>query len=238
MGIGRAVALKLAGQGANVAIFDMNRDAANETAQLVKKAGGTPLVVVAGVTDAAAVTRGVQEVVDTFGRLDGAFNGAGLRQQGGALVDIELTAWRDLMDVNVTGTFLCVQAEMRAMLKTGGGAIVNAASMLGVVGTVNTAAYTSSKHAIVGLTRVAALEGAPNGIRVNAVAPGFTATPMTAGMFPGGHEELQKIKGPDIPVGRLASPEEMADVISWLLSDQSSSVVGQPIVADGGYTAK
>ncbi|WP_336971392.1 SDR family oxidoreductase [Sphingobium aromaticiconvertens] len=237
LGIGRAVALEFAAKGSNVAIVDLNAADASETAELVRNVGAKALVLSLNVTDEDAVSRAVDEIVDRFGGLDCAFNGAGMRQNGESLADLSLKTWRAIMDVNVTGVFLCLKAQMRAM-REHGGAIVNASSMLGVVGSVNTAAYTSSKHAVIGLTRVAAIEGAPKRIRVNAVAPGFTATPMTSNMLPGGHAELERLKGPEIPLGRLAAPEEIANVIAWLLSSQSSYVTGHTLVADAGFTAK
>ena len=236
-GIGKAVALTLARAGARVAVLDINAEAASRTKDEIIALGGQAIADEINVTGEASVAAAFATVERSFGAIDIAFNSAGVRHERLDLIDTSLAAWKRIVDVNLTGVFLCVKAELAAMIPRKRGAIVNVASMLGIVGREKTGPYTASKHAIVGLTKTAALEAAAHGIRVNAVAPGFTATPMTEDMVPGGFAGLAQAVAHTIPLGRLAAPEEIAAVVAWLCSDQSSYVTGHTLTADGGFTA-
>jgi NAD(P)-dependent dehydrogenase (short-subunit alcohol dehydrogenase family) len=237
-GIGRATALHLAASGYRLALIDANLQAAEETAQMLSgDMAGQALAMRVDVTSEDAVNSAVSTTVDHFGSLDAAFNGAGIRQQRADIMTLTYEAWRSLMDVNVNGVFLCTRAQLVHMCRQGSGSIVNAASTLGLVGRPNTAAYAASKHAVVGLTKVAAIDAAPHGVRVNAVAPGYTATAMTVSMSEGGFDGLLDAVGPLVPMARLAQPEEIASAIAWLCSGQASYVTGHVLTADGGFTA-
>jgi NAD(P)-dependent dehydrogenase (short-subunit alcohol dehydrogenase family) len=237
-GIGRATAILCGRLGASLVLADRNREGAEETARLC--AGGTePHVVVGDVTSPADAERWVERVVERFGRLDCAFNGAGIEGGVAPTHAYPRDDWREVIAVNLDGVFHCMQAELRQMARQGSGSIVNAASMLGVMGYTNLAAYNAAKHAVVGLTRTAALEYAPLGIRVNAVCPGFIETPMVMerGVAPASDPQVWRALADLHPMQRLGKPGEVAAAIAWLCSDASSFVTGHPLVIDGGMTA-
>ena len=220
-GIGAATVALLRERGAMVIVADL--------------AAGDGVIAL-DVTDEAAVDAAVERVVAEHGRLDLAVNSAGTSGTYAEIVDSTTDAWRRTLTVNLDGTFFCVRAELRAMLVAGGGAIVNVASGAGRMGVPGMAAYSSSKHAVLGLTRTAALEVARKGVRVNAVCPGGTRTPMLRG-FVGGDEAALEAMGRHSPMGRLGEPEEIAEAIVWLLSDAASFVTGAALDPDGGITA-
>ena len=237
-GIGQATVMRLASDGAHIIVADMQAEAAAVTAADVHTAGGSAEVCELDVTDHGAVAAAVQDIVAEHGRLDGAFNNAGIGGPTAKVVDIDPTDWAKVIAVNLTGVFNCIQAEIAQMAKQDtGGSIVNTASIGGVVALPRATAYNAAKHGVVGITRTAALEYAPQNIRVNAVCPGFIDTPMLeagAATTP----ERRDLIAAAVPMRRVAGPHEVADVVAWLLSDQSSYVTGTAMPVDGGWTAK
>jgi NAD(P)-dependent dehydrogenase (short-subunit alcohol dehydrogenase family) len=238
-GIGRATALAFARDGARVVVSDVT-DAGQETVTLIESGGGQARFIRADVSDPAQVEQMVVEAVAAFGRLDIAFNNAGISGSsaggGGPTADYPLAAWNQVIAINLTGVWLCMKAEIPAMLANGGGAIVNNASILGLVGFANAGAYVASKHGVVGLTRTAALEYATAGIRVNAVCPGFIHTPMIAGIE--ADRDTSGAIAAKHAMNRLGDPDEIAGAVLWLASPAASFVTGQAIAVDGGYVAQ
>jgi NAD(P)-dependent dehydrogenase (short-subunit alcohol dehydrogenase family) len=220
-GIGAATVALLRQRGATVVAAD-----------IADAAGAVRL----DVTDEAAVEALVDAVVDEHGRLDLAANVAGVPGTYANVVDADFGTWRRTLSVNLDGVFLCLRAELRAMAANGAGSVVNVSSAAGRMGVAGLADYSASKHAVLGLTRSAALEVARSGIRVNAVCPGTVRTPMLRG-FAGGDEEMLEKMGRRTPIGRLGEPSEVAEAIVWLLSDAGSLVTGSVLDADGGVAA-
>ena len=236
-GIGRATARLFAREGALVAIGDLDLAAAEETASMVEAAGSRALAVRLDVADDASMSAFVADTVLHFGRLDAAFNNAGICAEFG-----ENTWDMDLIDrtmaVNYRGVVLSIWHEVGPMLESGGGAIVNSSSMMGLVANPNQPGYISSKHAVIGLTKQAALQYAARGIRVNAVCPGTILTGMNDRPEIGGHDGARERGKLLNPIGRVAEPEEVAEAVIWLASDRASFVTGQALAVDGGYTTK
>jgi NAD(P)-dependent dehydrogenase (short-subunit alcohol dehydrogenase family) len=232
-GLGRASAIALARAGATVTVADVDERGGNETAALVsEEAGGDADFVRADVTQADEVEAMVDKAVARWGRLDCALNNAGTTGVSAPTADYTLDDWNRAIALNLTGVFLCLKYELPAMLERGG-AIVNMASGAGLVGFPGLPAYVASKHGVVGLTRAAALEYASQGVRVNAICPGSTRTPMLEG-FMGGDEQVERMMTRAVPLGRLGRPEEIADAVVWLCSDAASFVVGHSLAVDGG----
>ena len=234
-GIGRATALAFAREGSKLVIADVNAEGGEETVRLVKENGGDALFVRCDVSIASDVEGMVNKAVEAYGRLDCAFNNAGV---GVLKSTVECTEeeWDYTISVNLKGVWLCMKYEMLQMLKQGSGAIVNTSSAAGLVGTQGHAPYTASKHGVVGITKVAALDGAPSGIRVNAVCPGGVLTPMLEPLLvaePQMKEFMQKMH----PIGRIGKPEEIAEAVLWLCSDAASFVTGVAFPVDGGVVA-
>jgi len=236
-GIGRATAEALAAGGASVVIADVDDAGVRATADAIGAADRIA-VVHADVRDEASVGEMVATAVDRFGRLDCACNVAGISAAPQAFVDVDAVEWQRVLDVDLTGVFLCMQAELRQMLRqVDGGAIVNVSSGAGLVPAPGQPHYTAAKHAVLGLTKQAAQEYARSGIRVNAVLPGQTETePMRAYLDaqPDGGERLLR----RIPMGRMARPAEIAEAIVWLCSDASSYVSGDSLLVDGAQIAR
>jgi NAD(P)-dependent dehydrogenase (short-subunit alcohol dehydrogenase family) len=237
-GIGRATALAFAREGAWVAAADLKLEAAQETARLVEAAGGQAVAVEVDVTDDDAVAAMVGAAVRAFGGLDCAFNNAGIapyqvNASGQKIADVAPEAWQRLLDVNLTGVWRCLRHEVAQMRTQGGGAIVNTASVAGLVGLPNSSAYVAGKHGVVGLTRTAAVDHAEDGIRVNAVCPGYIETPMTEDTMRRRGERIME----RVPLARMGKPEEIAEAVVWLCSDRASFVTGAAWTVDGGYTA-
>ena len=231
-GIGEACAHRAAAGGARVAVVDITREAAERVASEI---GGDARAIEADVADEGSVAEMVATVVEQFGRLDGAINNAGIGGAHFAVGDYTLDDWRRVMRVNLDGVFLCVREEIRAMRKTGGGSIVNMASVLAAAGYPEQVAYVTSKHALVGLTRVAALDHASDGIRVNAVGPAFILTPLVEKtMTP----EAIAAVAPMHALGRWGLPEEVAEMTAWLLSDAASFATATFYPLDGGLLAR
>ncbi len=236
-GIGRASAIAFARWGAHVAVCDLHPDGGEATVEEITAAGGVAAFCKVDVSNEADVERMVGSTVDRFGRLDGAFNNAGIGMRNKSVMDLTEADWRAVLDVNLTGVFFCIKHEMRAMRETGGGSIVNAASAAGLRGQINAGDYVTSKHGVIGLTRTAAIEGGQIGIRVNALCPGLTMTPLT--------EELMRdpVYAPTVDellkrhvIGRFGMPDDIANAAGWLLSDMSSWITGTPLSVDGGLT--
>jgi NAD(P)-dependent dehydrogenase (short-subunit alcohol dehydrogenase family) len=238
-GIGRATSLLFAEKGAKLVLADVDVGGNEETARLVAERGGEALSVRCDVTDSAQVRALVAAGVERFGALDCAFNNAGIGGASAALADYDEQAWNQVIAVNLTGVFLCMQSELRQMVQQGGGAIVNAASLVGVMGYQYLAGYAAAKHGVVGLTRTAALEYATHGIRVNAVCPGWIETPMVMdeGPAPASDPEVYAAIAGMAPMKRLGMPIEIAQAVAWLCSDEASFVTGHPLIVDGGVAA-
>jgi NAD(P)-dependent dehydrogenase (short-subunit alcohol dehydrogenase family) len=231
-GLGRASALAFARAGARVAVADVDEPGGRETAGLVADAGVGEFVRT-DVTVPDEVEALVARVVDKFGRLDCAVNNAGTTGPGGRTADYSLDDWNRTLALNLTGVFLCMKYEIPRMVAQGGGAIVNMSSGAGLVGFAGLPAYVASKHGVVGLTRAAALEYVKEGVRVNAVCPGSTRTPMLES-FMAGDEQIESMMTASVPLGRLGRPEEIAEAVVWLCSDAASFVVGHAMAVDGG----
>ena len=235
-GIGRATAVAMARAGAKVVVSDLTVASLEETTALVKKEGSDVLALGLDITDVAAVRAAVKKTVERFGRLDCAHNNAGMVLPPASTHETSFDGLKRTMAVNLYGTFHCMQVEIELMLQQGGGTIVNTASIAGMVGSIGNGAYSASKAAVIGLTRTAAVEYAAQGIRINAVCPGIIQTAMTAPML--APEEARKAMLGAIPLARFGSPEEIADVVVWLSSPQSSYLVGAIIAADGGFSVQ
>ena len=236
-GIGRASALALAREGADVVVSDVVEEGGNETLRLIEEAGGKGLFLRGDVADATDVQRIIEEVEAHYGRLDCAFNNAGIEGIQAPTADCTEENWDRVLRVNLKGTWLCMKYEIPLMLKQHRGSIVNTASVAGLVGFPGIVAYNASKGGVIQLTKTAALEYATEGIRVNAVCPGVIRTPMVE-RFLGGSAEAEAAFVAMEPVGRMGTPEEIADAVVWLLSDASSFVTGDALPVDGGLVAQ
>ncbi|RRQ25626.1 SDR family oxidoreductase [Rhodococcus sp. Eu-32] len=234
-GMGREAAILLAGRGARITAVDVNEAGGKETLQAIEAIDGEAQFVRADITVENDVQTMVQEAVDKFGDLYGAFNNAGIIGAGGAVVDLEYDKWKTVMDINLNGAFLCMKYEIPAILAGGGGSIVNTASTAAAIAYPNLPAYVSSKHGVLGLTRQVALDYAAQNIRVNAVLPGSTMTPLAEEAF--ADPEVKAKAEAAQPIGRLGRPEEIAEMAAWLLSDAASFVVGSAFFVDGGVNA-
>ena len=236
-GIGRATAVALARQGVNITIAACRPKEGEETVKLVKDAGSEGIFVKTDVTNEDDIRSLVERSTKKFGRLDYAFNNAGIEESMTPLVDQRSDIFDQIINVNVKGVWLSMKYEIPEMIKSGGGAIVNMSSVAGVMGFPQMPIYIASKHAVLGLTKSAALEYARSGIRINAVAPGAVNTDMAKRVVEGNPQLSQTLTSMH-PIGRTAEPEEIADVVSWLLSDKSTFVLGHTLLADGGIVSR
>jgi NAD(P)-dependent dehydrogenase (short-subunit alcohol dehydrogenase family) len=234
MGIGRAAALIFAREGASVVVADIDEDQGTQTVELVRASGAQASFVRTDVSVAADVAAMVQYAVDTYGGVDCAHNNAGIAAPMAPLADYPDDGWDRTIAVMLTGVYLCMKAEIPRMLERGGGAIVNTASGVGLVGYPGQAAYTASKHGVIGLTKVAALDYGAKGIRVNAICPGTASTPMVDQAIehdPAIDEYLEQLH----PIGRIGEASEIAEAAVWLCSPAASFVLGAALPVDGGY---
>ena len=238
-GIGRASALAFAREGAKVAVADIVVEGGEETVRMVKEAGGEAFFIKVDVANAAGC-RGYGEknaVVDTYGRIDCAYNNAGIEGRLASTDEYPEDVFDKVIDINLTGVWLCMKYELPHMLKQGSGAIVNTASGAGLIGVAGMSAYVASKHGVVGLTKTAALEYAKSGIRVNSVCPGLIQTPMVE-RITADQPQLGEALVAAEPVGRTGKPEEIAESVVWLSSDAASFVTGHAMSVDGGFVAQ
>lgn len=236
-GIGRSTAIEFAKAGASVAIVDVNEDAAGFTTNKIKELGQQALFIKCDVSKDREVKAAVEKTVTTFGRIDFAFNNAGIEGAQAVTPDTSEENWNRVIDVNLKGVWLCMKYQIPVMLNQKHGSIVNCSSIAGVVGFEGISAYVASKHGVIGLTQTAALEYAKLNIRVNAVCPGVIQTPMIE-RFVHGEEKLQEQLIEKEPIGRVGQPEEIASAVLWLSSDVSSYVTGHSLVVDGGWIAR
>jgi NAD(P)-dependent dehydrogenase (short-subunit alcohol dehydrogenase family) len=236
-GIGRATALAFGRAGACVVVADLSVDGGHATAAMIVEAGGKALFVQTNVTRAADVEALIDKTVSYYGRLDCAFNNAGIEEEHLALADTDEALFDRIMNVNVKGTWLCMKYQIRQMLKQeGGGSIVNTASVAGLVGAPTQAVYAASKHAVVGMTKTAAAEYGRDGIRINSVCPGVINTPMLARALERDPARQKKLRNLH-PIGRFGDVTEIANAALWLCSEQASFVTGHQLAVDGGLTA-
>jgi NAD(P)-dependent dehydrogenase (short-subunit alcohol dehydrogenase family) len=234
-GIGRAAALAFAREGAKVAVADISEQGNQETARMIEELGGRALAVRCDVTRAEDVKAALERTVEVFGRLDFAFNNAGVEQPVTPAADLTEEEWDRIVDIDLRGVFLCMKYEIPLMLKQGGGVIVNTSSGAGVKGIAGQAAYCAAKFGMIGLTKAAALDYAKSNTRVNAICPGFVDTPMMQ-RFTGGTPEGRQMVIDSEPVGRAATPKEIAAAVVWLCSEAAAFVIAHAMVMDGGQT--
>lgn len=234
-GIGRATAIAFSKKGARVVIVDWVED--QETLNQIKSTGAEAIFIKCDVSKAEDVRMMVKKTIDTFGRLDYAFNNAGIEGIRGTTVDCTEENWDKTIAINLKGVWLCMKYQLPELLKQGSGSIVNCASIAGMIGYQDLPAYVASKHGIIGLTKTAALEFAKSGIRINAVCPGVIKTPMIDRLT-GNNKEAENQYASMEPIGRLGRPEEIANAVVWLCSDEASFITGHAMAVDGGWLAQ
>jgi NAD(P)-dependent dehydrogenase (short-subunit alcohol dehydrogenase family) len=236
-GIGRAAAERFAEEGARVVAADVGVEGGEETVRAIRDAGGEATFVETDVSESDDVAEMVNEAVTRYGGLDFAFNNAGIEGENDPTADQPADNWERVIDVNLKGVFLGMQAELSAMLDSGGGAIVNTSSIAGEVGFRGISPYVASKHGVIGLTKTAALEYGTEGVRVNAICPGVIRTPMVERSAEDDPEMIEQVSAAT-PIGRIGEPEEIGDAAVWLCSDDASFVTGEAMVIDGGYVTQ
>ncbi len=234
-GIGEACALTFARGGAKVVVADLNEELGAKVVNAAKQAGGDARFVRADVGDPSSVEHMVDATLQAFGTLDFAVNNAGIGGEQNPIGEYSVEGWQKVININLNGVFYCMRYEIPAMLRHGSGAIVNMASILGVVGFANSPAYVAAKHGIVGLTKAAALEYSKQGLRINSVGPGFIKTPLVSGAL---DEQTQQYLSGLHAIGRMGEPQEVAALVAFLCSDDASFISGGYYLVDGGYTAQ
>lgn len=233
-GIGKAVALALAAEGANVVVNDLKIDVAQAVVTDIIAAGGTATAVAGNVGNPVDVKAAVDKAIDIYGALHLAFNNAGIGGPQGPVAELDIDAYKQLMDVNLHSVFYGLKYQIPEIIKAGGGAIVNTSSILGLVGDANAAPYVAAKHAVAGLTKASAIGYASQGVRINSVHPGYIDTPLLGGLPEDVYKGLVGLH----PIGRLGTSEEVANLVLFLLSEKASFISGSQHVVDGGYTAR
>jgi NAD(P)-dependent dehydrogenase (short-subunit alcohol dehydrogenase family) len=236
-GIGLATARAFANAGASVIVADRDETGAHKAADSLCAAGHSAVAVTCDVTDVAQVDAVIARAVSTYGRLDAAFNNAGVNSEAAAFLDTGDAELERIMSVNLRGVWNCMKAEVRQMVAQGGGAVVNCSSIGGLKGSRGRSAYYASKHAVIGLTRSAALDYAAMGVRINAVCPGMVNTPMAAFVTKGYDPDIVRRMVAQEPIGRFGEPEEIAAAVLWLCSPDASFMVGHAMAVDGGILA-
>lgn len=236
-GIGEATALLYAAHGCNVVVSDLQEEKGNMLVEKIRQLNGKAIFVRADVSKPEDCENLVTKTVETFGKLDIAFNNAGVGGESNAVADMSIEGWNHVIAINLNSVFYCMKYELQQMQKQGSGAIVNNSSILGQVGFVNAAGYVAAKHGVVGLTQNAALEYSAKGIRINAIGPAFINTPLlaAAGMD---NSVKQNVLVPMHPIGRLGESKEVAELVIWLSSDLASFITGSYYAVDGGYLAR
>ena len=236
-GLGRASAIALAQEGAKIMVSDVSVSEGETTARMISTAGGQAIFVRADVTNSAEVEALIQETVKAFGRLDLALNNAGIDGVRARTADYPEDVWHQVININLTGVFLCMKFELPLMVKQGSGVIINMSSVAGVTGFPGHAAYTASKHGVIGLTKTAAIDYAKAGIRVNAICPAYTRTPMLSRMLDRNPEFEAKLIS-RVPLRRLGTAAEVAQAVIYLFSDAAAFITGHALVMDGGIVAE
>jgi NAD(P)-dependent dehydrogenase (short-subunit alcohol dehydrogenase family) len=236
-GIGEATATLLAIEGARVAVVDRDGDAATRVAAAIQELGGTSIALEVDVADQTAVAAMVDAVVTEFGRLDIAHNNAGISGTPTSFIDLAADEWHRMISVNLTSVFFCMQAELRVMVEQRSGSIVNTSSVAGVSAVPSLPHYGAAKHGVLGLTKSAAREYAKQGIRINAVLPGFVRTPMTEAII-ASSPEMEKMMNRTVGRGVAGAPSEIAEAVVWLSSDRASLVCGESVIVDGGTACR
>jgi NAD(P)-dependent dehydrogenase (short-subunit alcohol dehydrogenase family) len=236
-GIGRATAKIFAREGARLVLADVVEAGGQETLGMVKTAGVDAIFVKTDVSKSSEVDATVSKAVETFGRLDCAFNNAGIGGAGKLTHEYSESEWDRVIAINLTGVWLCMKAELTQMVKQGSGVIVNTSSIMGLTGAIRVPAYTAAKHGVAGLTKAAALEYGRLGIRINAVCPAPIYTPMLMGSFEK-RPDIEQRYARSEPMKRIGQPEEVGEAVAWLCSDRASYVTGLPMPVDGGYMAQ
>jgi NAD(P)-dependent dehydrogenase (short-subunit alcohol dehydrogenase family) len=237
-GIGRATAIALAKEGANITVAARRASEGEETVQLVKETGSDGMFVKTDVANENDVRSLVEKTVERYGRLDYAFNNAGVEEIMTPFLDQTSEKFDQIMNTNVRGVWLSMKYEIPEMIKSGGGAIVNNSSVVGIMGYPQMSIYIASKHAVLGLTKSVALEFANSGIRVNAIAPGGVKTEMVKRMLDKAGQQFLDTLTSIHPIGRIADPKEIANAVAWLLSDRASFVLGHTLLVDGGVVSR
>lgn len=236
-GIGKATALAFVKNGASVALVDQDIDRGMKVADQIEKEGGKAIFIKCDVSKDLEVKNAIEKTINHYGRLDYAFNNAGIEGQAALLPNTTEENWDQVLNINLKGPWLCMKYQIPQMLKQGMGSIVNCSSIAGIVGFSTSSAYVASKHGLIGLTKTAALEYTKSNIRVNAVCPGIIETPMIA-RYTHGDSKIQQQLASSEPIGRIGRPEEIAEAVLWLSSDRASFVTGHSLVVDGGWVAQ
>jgi NAD(P)-dependent dehydrogenase (short-subunit alcohol dehydrogenase family) len=237
-GIGKASALKYAAEGAKLIVADVSKEEGQAAVEEIKQHSKESLFIHCDVADANSVKEMVKQTMSTFGRIDVAVNNAGIGGASAHTTDYPDAEWQKVIAINLTGVYLCMKYELQEMVKAKKGNIVNMASVLGKVGFMGSSAYVASKHGVVGLTETAAIEYAPLGIRINALCPGFIYTPMLENAGLAEDDKLHQAITNMHAMKRMGTPEEVADALLWLSSDQATFVTGHSLAVDGGFLAQ
>jgi NAD(P)-dependent dehydrogenase (short-subunit alcohol dehydrogenase family) len=235
-GIGQATAVLYAQQGAKVVLSDIDEKGGNETVRNIEKTGGEASFIKSDVSVPEDCEQMVKEIMRRYGKLDMAFNNAGIGGESNPVAEMSIEGWRKIISVNLDSVFYCMKYELKEMERQGSGAIVNMSSILGQVGFANSAGYVAAKHGVIGLTQNAALEYSGKGIRINAVGPGFINTPLLT--HAGIDDEMKKLLTGFHPIGRLGESSEVAELVVWLSSEKASFVTGSYYPVDGGYLTR